>query len=863
MKFISLLALAFTFIAMTFAITAESESHGVQIIVLTEKNWDEYAPRGKEVDAIIGDIVLRNQYLTAVIARPVATRNANMTVRNVGGCLLDLADRGFESDQLSCFYPAGTEYAYRDWSVTIDGQTSENISDSLSLQGKQAEVSVVSQGGTGGFDVVTTYRLGENQQSLEMTTEYRNLSKKTVTVIPNDRIRADGGKEIMLKSPNGVDPHFWIDDEYWQQAYVFKSEDHRIQSNSDSRNSTLKYLDQQDRDMRSVAPGASFKLTRHVAVGRTKMDALSRFAPDTFQLTSFAVTDHWNKGISDAVLEVHHDGQRVGVTRTNQTGHATAAMPVGKSSIKVFHNGLDISATAHDIEIQTAPDPRSVALRLANFQPGMLKLSVKDEAGNPLPAKLQIAGTETSQTPDFGPETAEFAVKNLRYTPNGHVAQSLQPGQYTLHVSRGPEYSAEEISVTIEPGQVTSLPVTLYRLIDTTGWVSADFHSHSTPSGDNTGSQLGRVLNLVCEHIEFAPCTEHNRVDTYQPHFDALKINPWISSVSGMELTGSPLPLNHQNAFPIHHHPHRQDGGAPVTDGDVATQIRRLASWDNGSDKLIQQNHPDIGWLFYDKNGDGEHDQGHADGVAFIDVMEIHPVDRVLQTGTLTGMTAETAKSNRIFKWLQLLNQGFRIPGVVNTDAHYNYHGSGWLRNWIQSSTDDPAKIDHMEMVHASEQGRVVMSNGPFLEMWASNSENQKVTVGQDLAAKSKEVKLEINVQCPNWHRVDTVFVLLNGRSRKDLIFTSESHPELFAEQGTGSRRTQSFQKIIDLKLEADTHIIAVTGGTENTLGPVLGPQFENRPPAALTNPIFVDVDGDGFTPNKDTLGRPLPVKGD
>jgi hypothetical protein len=40
-------------------------------------------------------------------------------------------------------------------------------------------------------------------------------------------------------------------------------------------------------------------------------------------------------------------------------------------------------------------------------------------------------------------------------------------------------------------------------------------------------------------------------------------------------------------------------------------------------------------------------------------------------------------------------------------------------------------------------------------------------------------------------------------------------------------------------------------------MGPVGGAQH----PAALTNPVFVDVDGTGFQPNKDTLGFPLPVK--
>ena len=56
-------------------------------------------------------------------------------------------------------------------------------------------------------------------------------------------------------------------------------------------------------------------------------------------------------------------------------------------------------------------------------------------------------------------------------------------------------------------------------------------------------------------------------------------------------------------------------------------------------------------------------------------------------------------------------------PGVVNTDAHYNFHGSGWLRNYVKSPTDDPAEVETLDVVHAAERGHLVMTNGPFLEV--------------------------------------------------------------------------------------------------------------------------------------------------
>ena len=85
---------------------AGSMAAGAEFAVLSPQTWEAFAPHGKEVDAIYGDYVLRNDKIVAVIAQPLATRNANMTVRNVGGCIIDLTERNAQNDQLSAYYPA-------------------------------------------------------------------------------------------------------------------------------------------------------------------------------------------------------------------------------------------------------------------------------------------------------------------------------------------------------------------------------------------------------------------------------------------------------------------------------------------------------------------------------------------------------------------------------------------------------------------------------------------------------------------------------------------------------------------------------------------------------------------------------------
>ena len=198
------------------------------------------------------------------------------------------------------------------------------------------------------------------------------------------------------------------------------------------------------------------------------------------------------------------------------------------------------------------------------------------------------------------------------------------------------------------------------------------------------------MLNLLSEHIEFAPCTEHNRITVYDPHLEFFAAQKRMLSCPGMELTGRPLPINHQNAFPLTPHPRTQDGGAPLSDIDPVVQIERLAMWQNSSDKLVQINHPNIVQMVADRDLDGSPDGGFEKMFSFMDVVEVHPLDTIFSQPT--KLPTEREEGNRIFHWLQLLNLGYRVPGVVNTDAHWNFHGSGGLRNYIKSSTDDPAK---------------------------------------------------------------------------------------------------------------------------------------------------------------------------
>jgi hypothetical protein len=328
---------------------------------------------------------------------------------------------------------------------------------------------------------------------------------------------------------------------------------------------------------------------------------------------------------------------------------------------------------------------------------------VVDEAGKSSPVKVQFIGVGTTPNPDLGPDQRADGCRNLWFSVTGKFEVPLPPGDYFVALSRGPEYDAAWRTIKLTPGKTAAITARLPRVVDTTGWISADFHNHTTLSGDNSTQVEGRLAALIAEHVEFGAATEHQRVTSYKPYLKAMGVETLMATSDGMELTGTPLPVMHLNAFPLHAHPHTQFGGGPMIDKDALTQIKRLKDHDNGADKLMQQNHPDIGWLVFDKDGDGKPDGGNGT-LAYTDVIEIWTTTILDQK---PFFSSRGNKSNdRMFNWLQLLNQGHRLPGVANTDAHVCFHDSGTIRNWVKSATDVPAEIKEMDVVRESRKGR-------------------------------------------------------------------------------------------------------------------------------------------------------------
>jgi hypothetical protein len=818
------------------------------LVALSPQTWERYIPQGKEVDGIYGDFALANDQLMAVIANPVRGRNANMTVRDVGGCLIDLTRRYQQSDQLSAFYPGAQTRDLKFAGIEVEAPTMYEAAelDRVFVQARRVTLRLVATPREKDPDVLVSYTVEDGWPYVQVTTTFANRGDTAVDADLVDAIRADHSFEYSPEAPAGV---FWAYDKHFGQAYGVVADRHEIMS-ANARWLLLRYRDRDGKVAVRLGPGETYHLTRRIVPGSNLFDVrrvADNLAGKEGRPVRLVIKDTAGRPVPEADVVMNLKGKPHSWGRADEHGRVifNAGDAPGTLTVSALGHGSKEIAVARDV-----PETLSVELQEA----ASVVAHITDLEGRPIPCKLQFIGRDGTKSPDFGPDSGEHAIKNVYYSHDGRFRRKLDPGSYDVIISYGPEYDAVFTRFDAERGKDAVVEAKLVRSVKTEHWISADFHSHSSPSGDNTSSQLGRVLNLLCEHVEFAPCTEHNRLSSYDSHLRRLGAEKRMATCVGMELTGRPLPLNHQNAFPLVLRPHTQDNGAPQSDDDAEIQIERLALWDGASEKLIQVNHPDIGWMFRDRNGDRKADAGFVGMHGKMDVIEVHPPHTIFDKPTTQA--AGQTQNNTIVNWLQLLNKGRRIPGVVNTDAHYNFHGSGWVRNYIKSPTDDPALLRTLDVVHAAERGNLVMTSGPFMEVNLRSEEESHAEAfpGDNLSARGGAATLKVKVQCPNWFDVDRVQVFLNGLPSAPLNFTRQSSPGRFSDA------TVKFDQEISLRLDRDTHVIVAAIGERSKLGPVMGPEHADDRPVAVSNPIFVDVDGGGFKANDDSLGE-LPLK--
>ena len=788
-------------------------------------------PQGKEADGIIGDFLLRNDKVEAVISGNLPLRRANMSTfygatGTTPGCLYDLTLRGANNDQLTIFSPAQQQGSVSWVRVVKDGRDGEAVVECA-----------VTGANHGGLARYHQYQLRAGWQGLKITTTLVNESAepKKVSLMDKWTNFHRMGNALGIAWADAVDPAD-------KAGYAYG-----LVEAPAGLVPTKPY---------DLAPGASVTVTRFLAVGQSPVEAVGLVAAQrgpVGQVTG-VVHDSAGQPAPSAEILVRTTGDfdaNVGVAHPDAEGHFSFGLPEGKYSVTFTDLGrADVPQTVDVKSGTTAKMEAAMAVASA------IHFQITDDAGHSVPCKAQFLAIDGTEPVNLGPQDRAHGCVDQYHSERGDFRVPIPPGNYRVVVTHGIEFSHLEQKVTLAPGATFDFTGQLQRLVDTRGWVSADYHNHSTQSGDNVCGTPDRIINLAAENIEFAPTTEHNRLYDWRPIIYQLGLSNEIQTVPGIELTGQ---LAHLNSFPFKPEPFTQDNGAPVWDLDPRTTAITLRDWQGVEpDRWVQINHPDMVKDFIDSRGAGRVDGGFHGLAELIDGIE---TQNGSSTDILAGQPFRIGKNSqgkeavqpiREFIWLQMLNRGHRYAAMAVNDAHTVYgNGVGGWRMYMPSKSDNPAEIDWRENCRHAKAGHSYLTSGPFLQVTTEDGTGP----GDTTRAVNGGVKLKVRVQCTDWIDIDRVQVLVNGRAPAALNFTRAANAKMFKDG------VVKFDETIEVPLHEAAHLIVVALGEHSDLSIGYGTSSQARMrPCAYHNPIFVDFDGHGFKPNGDTLGFPLPV---
>ena len=488
------------------------------------------------------------------------------------------------------------------------------------------------------------------------------------------------------------------------------------------------------------------------------------------------------------------------------------------------------------VEIKTGGE-NSFCLECPPF--GEVKLRLKNSQGDAVPGKVSFLGIDPTKSPYFEPDNPVETgrgwerFKDSCFPMEDGLTVRLPVGTYLASASRGPEYSVDQRVIEVLKEENPELVLVIDRVVKTPGLISYDPHVHTNKS-DGQPSVSERIKSVVAEGIEVMNATDHNLVTDYAPDLKDLGLDTELTVIPGSEVTTRNL--IHYNTYPMELRPGEPGNGAISANADKASPLF-AASRQKNPDAVLQVNHPRAGDLGYFNNLNLDLESA-ATALAEMDLgfnlLEV-----------LNGPYFFSSNQAAIEDWFHLLNRGYFFPIVGSSDSHgIDGEEPGYSRTYVALPDEKGKPLDRAAFIAALKKGRSFVTNGPMIALKVNSLE----TPGGLVPAKGGRADISLQVWSAPWIEVDEVRLVLNGERR--IIFPVQ----------TTERSSDKFSREIGLTLTKDTYVCVEAIGWR-TLYPVLqrpsdtGLLEDGALPYALTNPVFVDVDGNGrFDP-------PLPGK--
>jgi TolB protein len=378
------------------------------------------------------------------------------------------------------------------------------------------------------------------------------------------------------------------------------------------------------------------------------------------------------------------------------------------------------------LDMPGAAKQRVVARTLEFVEPvGALTISVVDESGRPLDARVSVTGADgRSWAPpaalmhaDDSFDRSERHYEVGYYHTSGTSSLTVPAGAITVQVTRGLEYAVATQTVQLSANGAKRLRVTMRRLVNlpADGWYSGDLHVHMNYGGSyrTVPKQLAFMARAEDLHvIEELIVNKEQRVPD---------ISYFANGVPDAVSTPATL-IVHGQEFHTSYWGH--SGLLGLTKNIILPGYAAYANTPAASLYPANANVFDLG-----------HAQGALTGY-------VHPFDEMPNPeDTVSRVTSELPVDVALGKvdymeilgfsdhrstaavWYRLLNCGFRIPAGAGTDAMTNYASLrgpvGMNRVYVHSG----AKLDHASFLRAIKAGRTFATNGPLLSLAVNGKE--------------------------------------------------------------------------------------------------------------------------------------------
>ncbi|MDH5492433.1 MAG: CehA/McbA family metallohydrolase [Myxococcales bacterium] len=414
-------------------------------------------------------------------------------------------------------------------------------------------------------------------------------------------------------------------------------------------------------------------------------------------------------------------------TRLDAAGEAELLLPPGDyASMPGFGPHFPVAATPFSL----APEGQSIDVGIAPSGTLSTEVSADLEAGAPVRVLVVGAGGTLA-----------------RYVAMGPTDRRLPEGSFTVAVSRGVEFDLIQEDITIVDGGRVTITGDLARAIDTSGWVSGDFHLHSERSTDSQHAVADAARIIAAEGLEVVAATDHDYVAGYGPELLAEGLDPWLLVVVGEEASHSTL--GHVNGYPLLPQPGATGQGAVSWFDKSLPQI---------FDELHAMGDPALGGSFVQIN------HPHAMPSGWFAAIGLDPL-----TGMATvlpselGLPAGTDLEDFGFDLIEVFNRslsdedeltlqnllgfwslGRRFTMVGNSDSHGPRAPAGSPRTFIRVPDDTRGAFTWADVAAGLRAGETSVSAGAFItgELMGPR------TVGDT-------VPVRVRVQVPPWSSVE------------------------------------------------------------------------------------------------------------